>query len=411
MDDRTRCVADLEISLEGYDSLTVPIHRASTIRYRDAESFTRRFERDADGYVYGLYGTPTHRHLEARVTDLHRGARTVLAPSGQAAITIPMLALVAAGERILLPDAVYGPVRAFATTEAAALGVSCEFYDPCDTRALAALLADAPTRLVWVESPGSVTMELQDLPAIVAMAHAAGALVGCDNTWASPLYCRPLEHGADLVVEAISKHLGGHSDLLLGSVTTRDDALGLRLKAAFGRLGIGTSPDDCALAMRGIDTLGLRLESAGRTGLSLARWLSEHPLVDAVLHPGLESDPGHDAVAPRFPRRAGRLQLHARARGRSPPARLLGRSREHRDRGVLGRHPQPHRAPGRRGPAQRPPVAGSAAPAPAERGRGDRGGPARGPGALPRRHRAPARRGRRRARRVLTAAPEGSTIH
>ena len=294
MDDRTRCVADLEIDFEGYDSLTVPIHRASTIRYRDAESFTRRFERDADGYVYGLYGTPTHRHLEARVTDLQRGARTVLAPSGQAAITITMLALVAAGERILLPDAVYGPVRAFAATEAAALGVSCEFYDPCDTRALAALLADVPTRLVWVESPGSVTMEVQDLPAIVATAHEAGALVGCDNTWASPLYCRPLEHGADLVVEAISKHLGGHSDLLLGSVTTRDDALGLRLKAAFGRLGIGTSPDDCALAMRGIDTLGVRLESAGRTGLSLARWLSAHPLIDRVLHPGLESDPGHD---------------------------------------------------------------------------------------------------------------------
>ena len=293
MDDRTRCVADLDVSLEGYDSLTVPIHRASTIRYRDAESFTRRFERDADGYVYGLYGTPTHRHLEARLTDLHGGARTVLAPSGQAAITIPMLALVATGDRVLLPDAVYGPVRAFATTEAAALGVTCEFYDPCDLEALAALLAGGPTRLVWVESPGSVTMEVQDLPAIVAMAHEAGALVGCDNTWASPLYCRPLEHGADLAIEAISKHLGGHSDLLLGSVTTRDDALGLRLKAAFGRLGIGTSPDDCALAMRGIDTLGLRLASAGRAGLALARWLSEHPLVDRVLHPALESDPGH----------------------------------------------------------------------------------------------------------------------
>ena len=294
MDDRTRCVADLAISLSGYDSLTVPIHRASTIRYRDAEAFTRRFERDADGYVYGLYGTPTHRHLEARLTDLERGARTVLAPSGQAAITITILALVSTGERVLLPDTVYGPVRAFATTEAATLGIACEFYDPCDLEALAARLSDGPTRLVWVESPGSVTMEVQDLPAIVAMAHDAGALVGCDNTWASPLFCRPLEHGADLVVEAISKHLGGHSDLLLGSVTARDEALGLRLKAAFGRLGIGTSPDDCALAMRGIDTLGVRLESAGRVGLELARWLSGHPLVGRVLHPALESDPGHD---------------------------------------------------------------------------------------------------------------------
>ena len=294
MHDRTRCVADLDVSLAGYDSLTVPIHRASTIRYRDAEAFTQRFERDADGYVYGLYGTPTHRHLEARITDLECGARTVLAPSGQAAITITMLALVATGERVLLPDTVYGPVRAFATTEADALGVTCEFYDPCDLQALAGLLADGPTRLVWVESPGSVTMEIQDLPAIVAMAHEYGALVGCDNTWASPLYFRPIEHGADLVVEAISKHLGGHSDLLLGSVTAKSDVLGLRLKAAFGRLGIGTSPDDCALAMRGIDTVGVRLESAGRVGVELARWLSAHPLVSRVLHPALESDPGHD---------------------------------------------------------------------------------------------------------------------
>ena len=254
MEDRTRCVTDLDVSLDGYDSLTVPIHRASTIRYPDAETFTRRFERDADGYVYGLYGTPTHRHLEARVTDLHRGARTVLAPSGQAAIAVTMLALVASGQRILLPDPVYGPVRDFAGAEAAALGIACEFYDPCNLDALAARLATGPARLVWVESPGSATMEIQDLPAIAEMAHAAGALVGCDNTWASPLLCRPLELGADLVVEAISKHLGGHSDLLLGSVTVRDDALGLRLKAAYGRLGIGVSPDDCALAMRGIDT-------------------------------------------------------------------------------------------------------------------------------------------------------------
>ena len=293
MEDRTRCVTDLDVSLDGYDSLTVPIHRASTIRYPDAETFTRRFERDADGYVYGLYGTPTHRHLEARVTDLHRGARTVLAPSGQAAIAVTMLALVASGQRILLPDPVYGPVRDFAGAEAAALGIACEFYDPCNLDALAARLATGPARLVWVESPGSATMEIQDLPAIAEMAHAAGALVGCDNTWASPLLCRPLELGADLVVEAISKHLGGHSDLLLGSVTVRDDALGLRLKAAYGRLGIGVSPDDCALAMRGIDTLALRLRSASRAGLALARWLSGQALVERVLHPGLESDPGH----------------------------------------------------------------------------------------------------------------------
>lgn len=293
MRDETRYVTRASVSLDGYDSLTVPVHRASTIRYADAASFAARFERDADGYVYGLYGTPTHRFLEKKITELEGGARTVLAPSGQAAISMAMLSLLRSGDKVLIPDTVYGPVRDLAGNELAALGINVAFYDPCDLQKLQ-LALDESTRLVWVESPGSITMEVQDIPAIVRMAHAAGALVGCDNTWASPLYFKPIAHGVDLVVEALSKHFSGHSDVLMGSITTADDQLGLRLKASLGRLGIGTSPDDCALVARGIETLAVRLERASQSALKIAEWLSTHPLVEEVLYPALPGAPGHD---------------------------------------------------------------------------------------------------------------------
>jgi cysteine-S-conjugate beta-lyase len=293
MRDQTRTVTKAAVSLDGYDSLTVPVYRASTIRYPDAASFAARFERGADGYVYGLYGTPTHRHLEYKITELEGGVRTVLAPSGQAAITVTLLALLQSGDRILVPDTAYGPVRDFALHELTSLGITPVFYDPCDLDALARLL-EMPTRMVWVESPGSVTMEVQDLPAIVRLSRRAGALVGCDNTWASPLNFKPLDHGADVVVEALSKHFCGHSDILMGSVTVRDDALGYKLKAAFGRLGIGVSPDDCVLVLRGMETLGVRLAQASASAALVVDWLAGHPLVETIYFPAFPDSVGHD---------------------------------------------------------------------------------------------------------------------
>jgi cystathionine beta-lyase len=269
------------------------VHRASTIRYPDAAAFASRFERDADGYVYGLYGTPTHRYLEKKISELEGGARTVLTPSGQAAISMAMLSLLRSGDRVLIPDTIYGPVRDLAGNELVALGIDVVFYDPCDLKKLELAIIES-TRLIWVESPGSITMEIQDIPAIVRMAHAAGALVGCDNTWASPLYFKPLTHGVDLVVEALSKHFSGHSDVLMGSITTADEQLGLKLKASLGRLGIGTSPDDCALVARGIETLAVRLARASQSALEIAQWLSRHPVVDSVLYPALPGASGHD---------------------------------------------------------------------------------------------------------------------
>lgn len=311
MKDETRCVTRVDVSLDGYDSLSVPVHRASTIRYKDGRSFAARFERDADGYIYGLYGTPTHRYLERKITELEGGTRTVLTPSGQAAITFSMLAMVRSGDRILLPDAVYGPVRDFAYHELAALGVEAVFYDPCDLEDLTTKI-NQNTRLIWIESPGSVTMEVQDVPAIVRLARARGILVGCDNTWASPLNFKPLEHGADLVVEALSKHFSGHSDILMGSVTVRDEALGLRLKAALGRLGIGTSPDDCALVARGIETLAVRMRQSAATALELAKWLATHPIVETVYHPALTGAQGHSIYKRDFTGSAGVFSVSLR---------------------------------------------------------------------------------------------------
>lgn len=173
----------MPVSTEGYDSLSVPVHRASTILYADADSFACRLG-GADGYVYGLYGTPTHRHLEGRITDMQRGARTVLLPSGQAANAFAMLAVLKTGDRVLVPDTCYGPTRDFAQTDLPELGIAAEFYDPTDLAALDLRAKDA--RLIWTESPGSLTLEMQDIPAIVAIARRHGALTGCDNTWASP---------------------------------------------------------------------------------------------------------------------------------------------------------------------------------------------------------------------------------
>lgn len=292
MREETLSLERVPVSTEGYDALTVPVHRASTIRYADAESFACRAERGADGYVYGLYGTPTHRYLEGKITAMQRGARSVLLPSGQAANVCAMLAVLKAGDRVLLPDNCYGPTRDFAQTDLPGLGITAEFYDPTD---LAALERQVPgARLIWAESPGSLTLEMQDIPAIVAIARRHGALTGCDNTWASPLNFRPLEHGVDLVAEALSKHFGGHSDLLMGSVTVADPALGLRLKAQMGRYGIGVSPDDVALVMRGIETMALRMTRAAATALELAEWLAGQPHVARVLYPALPGSPGHD---------------------------------------------------------------------------------------------------------------------
>lgn len=293
MRDLSRSVHPPAISHDGFASLATATYRASTIVYPDPQAFAERKHRGPDGYTYGLHGTPTTRTLEAQLTALHQGVRTVLAPSGQAAIALVFLTVLKPGDRVLIPDSVYGPVKGFCANYLAPRGIRHTVYDPAVGAGIVDLLDD-DVRLVWVESPGSNTMEVQDLPAIVAAAHRRGVLVGCDNTWASPLLHKPLALGADFAMEALTKYVGGHSDLLLGSVTVGDIQQHRALKDTLRMLGVGVSPDDATLALRGLETMGVRIAHMGRVALALVGEFADHAAIDRILYPALPGSPGHD---------------------------------------------------------------------------------------------------------------------
>ena len=277
-----------------FRSLAPAVHRGATVVFGSMAEYGTRRDRFYDGYSYGLYGTPTSRELERRIAMLEGAARSFVVPSGMAAITLVTLACAAAGGHVLFPDSAYDPVRSLAATLLVPLGVEVGFYDPLVRHDMAGLITPS-TRLVWVESPGSVTMEVQDLPAIAEAARLHGVRVAADSTWATPLRLRALEHGADFAVNAVSKYLNGHSDVLMGAVSVRDEGLYRRLRDMARALGHGVSPEDCALVMRGLETLELRLDRAEATGLRLARWLAARPEVAEVRHPALPSCPGHAA--------------------------------------------------------------------------------------------------------------------
>ena len=277
---------------EPFRALTIPVHRASTLVFPTVEDFLTRHSRFYDGYSYGLYGHPASRALAGQIAALEEGSRAIIVPSGMAAISIVNLAILRPGDDVLLPDAVYAPARSAAEGFLSALGVTSTFYDPLAGAGIAKLFQPA-TRLVWVESPASFTMEVQDVPAIAAAAHDRGALVAADCTWASPLGFKALRHGADVAVQALSKHVGGHSDLILGSVTVGDEALFRQIKDASRYLGLGVSPDDCFLAQRGLGTLATRLERQTVSAMKVAGALSGHPGVERILFPPLPGDRGH----------------------------------------------------------------------------------------------------------------------
>jgi cystathionine beta-lyase len=218
--------------------------------------------------------------------------RTFLLPSGQAANAVAILPFLQAGDKILIADTAYPPVRDFANRDLARFGVEVAYYDPVDLADLERQIDDR-TRIVWCESPGSTTMEIQDLPRIAEIAHRHCALVGCDNTWATPLNYKPLTLGADLVTEALTKYISGHSDLLMGSLTIRDENLIVPIRSTLGRFGIGVSPDDASMVLRGFETLGVRLKHAAAGAAALIEWIGAHPLVEKVLYPSLADFPGH----------------------------------------------------------------------------------------------------------------------
>src|SRR5205814_2669461 len=258
----------------------------------------------AVGYTYGLYGTPTTLELAARVCELEKGFRTFITPGGQGAIALINLAFLKAGDHILVPESIYTPNRKFAVELLRRFGVEVTFYPATIGRDIEKHFRKN-TRLVWCESPGSITMEVQDVPAIAETTHNHGAMVVLDNTWAAGVYLDAFAHGVDVTMQALTKYVGGHSDLLLGSITVRDELSYRRLGSTHQLVGCAASPDDCSLALRGLKTLAVRLKAVKCAALEIARWLGERPEVELVLHPALPSCPGHDIWKRDFTGSAG----------------------------------------------------------------------------------------------------------
>ncbi len=269
-----------------------PVHHASTILFETYAELREGVANMFDGLFYGRFGTPTQWSLAEAMAELEGGAGARLYPSGLAAITSSLLALLKAGDHLLMVDTVYEPTRRFCQHMLGRLAIETTFYDPLLGSGIEELFRDN-TRVVFAESPGSLTMEVQDLPAIAAVAHARGACVIADNTWATPLYFNALEHGADISIHAATKYIVGHSDAMLG-VATANERCWNRLKMTTRALGQIAGPDDAYLGQRGLRTLAPRLRTHQESGLIVARWLAGHPLVHQVLHPALEDAPGHD---------------------------------------------------------------------------------------------------------------------
>jgi cystathionine beta-lyase len=270
-----------------------PIHRASTIVYPTLEAFQRRAElKYTNSSSYGISGTPITYALRDALAELSGGARALVTSSGLSAITMALTALLRQGDHVLVTDSTYGPTRTFCTSLLARFGVETTFYDPAIGAGIAALIRPN-TRIVYTESPGSLTFEIQDVPAIAEAAHARGATVLFDNTWATPLNFRAFDHGVDVEIQAGTKFIGGHSDLLLGVITARTEALFRRLRDGIGEFGDCVAPDLCYEALRGLRTLEVRMRRHEASALEVARWLGERPEVARVLHPALPQHPGH----------------------------------------------------------------------------------------------------------------------
>ena len=266
-----------------------PVYHASTVLYRSAADYVAHRSR----YQYGRRGTPTTEALELALQELEgpQCAGVALLPSGLAAISTALLSVLHAGDHVLVTDSAYGPTRTFCDQVLTRFGVTTTYYDPLVGADIAALMQEN-TRAVYLESPGSLSFEMQDIAAIAAVAHARDALVLMDNTWASPIYFRPLDHGADLVIQAGTKYIGGHSDVMLGTVSANAKTV-KDVKTMVGLNGWCVGPDDVYLGMRGLRTLAVRLDRHYESGLAVARWLEQRPEIMRLLHPGMPSHPGH----------------------------------------------------------------------------------------------------------------------
>lgn len=286
---------------KGFDAVAPGVHKASTVIFPNVHALRTQEWVDKSGYTYGLHGTPTTFTLEERIATIEGGSYCVLAPSGLSAVSLVDMAFLQQGDELLIPDNAYGPNKAFASVELARWGIAHRYYDAMNPADLAAKLGPA-TRLVWLEAPGSVTLEFPDLPALVAVVQQANAarggdrpvLTALDNTWGAGIAFNAFELGADIAMQALTKYPSGGADVLMGSVVTRDHALHQQVLMTHMRLGLGVSGNDTELVLRGLNTMALRYAAQDATTRELATWMQAQAGVVQVLHPALAGSPGHD---------------------------------------------------------------------------------------------------------------------
>jgi cysteine-S-conjugate beta-lyase len=285
----------------GFEAVATGVYKASTVIFPNVHALRTQEWKDKSGYTYGLHGTPTTFVLEERIATLEGGRFCALVPSGLSAVALVDMAFLRQGDELLIPDNAYGPNKAFAHVELAAWGITHRYYDPQNPADLAAKIGPA-TRLVWLEAPGSITLEYPDLPALVAVVqqanaarqgHARAVLTALDNTWGAGIAFNAFDMGIDVSMQALTKYPSGGADVLMGSVVTRAESLHQQVLMTHMRLGLGVSGNDTELVLRGLSTMALRYAAQDATTRELARWMQGQPGVAQVLHPALPGSPGH----------------------------------------------------------------------------------------------------------------------
>lgn len=282
-----------------FASFSPAVWRASTVIFDSFEDFVNRKSRQPDGYSYGITGTPTTRELECRIAKLENAKHCVVLPSGQSALMTTVMAFIRGGDHILISDSCYGALKTFARNWLNNMGVEVEFYSPTINADIEKLVKPN-TKMICLESPGTITMEMQDIDTIVSIAKKYNIKTMIDNTWASPLYYKPLDHGINFSIEAATKMFSGHSDILMGSVSLNDQEDYSILRETQSILGQNTSPEDCFLVLRGLDTFEIRMQQQSINTLKVAKWLAQQPQIDNVMFPPLEGDLGHDLWKKQF---------------------------------------------------------------------------------------------------------------
>jgi len=290
---QTRIVHPDDQLSPGFDSFSVPVTRASTVVFPNLAAMRALVWSDDSQWRYGLHATPTSLALAQRLAVIEGGKHALLQPSGLSAISNVYFGLVKSGDHVMIPDNAYSPNRDHADWLVADFGLEVTYYDPLIGAGIDALIRPN-TKLIWLEAPGSVTMEVQDVPTITKVARARKILTAIDNTYSAGLAFKPFEHGVDISVQALTKYQSGASDILMGATITADKAVHMKLKSARMRMGIGVSSDDCSLVLRSLPTMQIRFDAHDRTALALAHWLKTRTEIEAVLHPALADCPGHE---------------------------------------------------------------------------------------------------------------------